>query len=331
MTIYFLFVNLLGYKNLGQFEKIAWSIPIDYKGKAYLIEHRKFGVCLLANNPSKEQKEIKEILENINDAIIVAQPYFKYIAKKSIQTDKINIKNNNANLYKRFQYFYEQYLNHKKKIKLKMQSLPKHEKLLCSIYPSSDIREMEYLLFAMLEAFYSWSEHIFVLLAILYGKFNTGDDIAKFQNKHWNEKYKEVIGVKEDKELYENLILIRQQLRNFNSHGALGKNGETFSFHSGAGAVPVFLNDKNLTIALTQHDIEYLDKIVIPIINRFNKMLWKGKRRNAKLLIQDYSLDLVLNYSTNKQYTKLLNSRKAMKDFIDYTIYQIDRATNMDF
>lgn len=36
--IYFLLVDLLGFRNLGRFEKIDWSIPIDLDGTAYLID-----------------------------------------------------------------------------------------------------------------------------------------------------------------------------------------------------------------------------------------------------------------------------------------------------
>lgn len=42
--IYFLLIDLLGFENLGRFEKIAWSIPIDFGGRAFLIEYRKLGV-----------------------------------------------------------------------------------------------------------------------------------------------------------------------------------------------------------------------------------------------------------------------------------------------
>src|SRR5258708_17792639 len=42
--VYFLLVELLGFRDLGRSEKLAWSVPIDFHGKAYLIEHRKFGV-----------------------------------------------------------------------------------------------------------------------------------------------------------------------------------------------------------------------------------------------------------------------------------------------
>jgi hypothetical protein len=42
-VVYFLLVDLLGFKNLGTFEKIAWSVPVDFEGRAFLIEHRKAG------------------------------------------------------------------------------------------------------------------------------------------------------------------------------------------------------------------------------------------------------------------------------------------------
>ena len=49
--IYFVLVDLLGFKNLGQFEKLSWSVPVDYHGRAFLIEHRKFGVGVFVRNP----------------------------------------------------------------------------------------------------------------------------------------------------------------------------------------------------------------------------------------------------------------------------------------
>lgn len=49
--IYFLFVDLLKFRNLGKFEKIAWSVPIDFNGKAFLIDYRKFGVGVFVEDP----------------------------------------------------------------------------------------------------------------------------------------------------------------------------------------------------------------------------------------------------------------------------------------
>ena len=49
--VYFFLVEFLGFRNLGKFEKLAWSVPIDFNGKAYLIEHRKFGIGVFVSRP----------------------------------------------------------------------------------------------------------------------------------------------------------------------------------------------------------------------------------------------------------------------------------------
>src|ERR1700679_2725858 len=58
--IYFLFGELCKFRNLGRFEKIAWSFPIDYNGKAFLIEYRKFGVGIFIH--SKDDENIAKII-----------------------------------------------------------------------------------------------------------------------------------------------------------------------------------------------------------------------------------------------------------------------------
>jgi len=127
--LYFLFVDLLKYKNLGTFEKVAWTIPFDYKGKAYLIEHTKFGVYLNAHNPIEEKREIQEILERINIAIEIAKPYFKYVANNAIDGNKINIKNNSAKLYNRYIYFLTEYKKCKMKLNKEIKKPPKITKI----------------------------------------------------------------------------------------------------------------------------------------------------------------------------------------------------------
>lgn len=73
--VYFLLVELLGFKNIGRFEKIDWSIPIDYEGTAFLIEYRKSGLGIFAHNIPAQEKEAKEITILIKKSVKVAQPF----------------------------------------------------------------------------------------------------------------------------------------------------------------------------------------------------------------------------------------------------------------
>jgi hypothetical protein len=78
----------------------------------------------------------------------------------------------------------------------------------------------------------------------LQGKLKTGKDVANLAAAEWSEKVKTAIGLDdvEMKSLFDELLIIRRQIRNYMAHGALGKQGEAFEFHSSAGAVPVILN-----------------------------------------------------------------------------------------
>lgn len=291
----------------------------------------------MAHDPSNEKNEILEIQELIKSAIVVAHPYFKFIANRAIEGNKINIKNNSIKLFNRYRYFLKEYKKCKIKLNKELNKPPKINKMNnCTTISYNNVyvyrQELENLLIAMLESFFSWTEHIFVLLAIVYGDFDSGRDILNFINNKWNEKYKKVIDIEENKEIYDKLLVIKSQLRNYNTHGTFGKNGETFYFHTGTGAVPVFLNDnKNLSIALEQKKYEYIEDNVIGTLEHFIKYLWTGDRKNAKLLIQDSSLDLIMTYSTDKTYKNLIKNKKDTLGFIDHLCWEVDRAANMDF
>jgi hypothetical protein len=42
--VYFLLADLLNFPRGGKEEKVAWSIPVEFNGRAAMIEHRKLGL-----------------------------------------------------------------------------------------------------------------------------------------------------------------------------------------------------------------------------------------------------------------------------------------------
>ncbi|EXZ22140.1 hypothetical protein M086_4133, partial [Bacteroides fragilis str. S13 L11] len=72
--VYFLFAELLDFENLGQFEKVAWSFPIDYKGRAFLIEFRKFGIGVFVQDIERDEDDAAQIVKRINGAVKCARP-----------------------------------------------------------------------------------------------------------------------------------------------------------------------------------------------------------------------------------------------------------------
>jgi hypothetical protein len=124
----------------------------------------------------------------------------------------------------------------------------------------------------------------------------------------------------------------RRQVRNYMAHGAFGKRGEAFSFHSGAGAIPVMLDDirGNRRFSLTG-EIEFEEQTALSTIEEFIAYLWSGPRRPARTYIQDADLPLILTFVSNGTYKDAMRSVEAMDTFANGLERQFNNARNMDW
>jgi len=248
--VYFLFNDLLGFKNLGKFEKIAWSFPIDYKGRAFLIEYRKFGIGVFVQDKYKDENDAIEIVKKINRAIKNIKPFYDHLAEEAVKKSEFNIVNHNKRLYDRFHYLHslykkerKKYLSNKDKINTETMEY-EHGKSISNINLGLQYHQnSNWIAISCIEAFYSWTEHLFIHLAVIAESMSNGEDIAALIEGEWKTKFKAAIkdNSKEANKFYDELLIVRQQLRNFVAHGAFGKNGNAFFFHSGTGAVPVLM------------------------------------------------------------------------------------------
>lgn len=104
------------------------------------------------------------------------------------------------------------------------------------IYVSTKLRrEARWLALAAIDAFYSWTEHVFIHIAILLGRVSTADKITVLAQSEWSVKYRAVFDLseKEAKRYFDQLTEIRYELRNFTAHGAFGKRGGSVSISFG--------------------------------------------------------------------------------------------------
>ncbi|MEH6717130.1 hypothetical protein [Parasphingorhabdus flavimaris] len=339
--VYFLFVDLLNFRNLGQFEKIAWSVPIEYEGKAFLIEHRKFGLGIFAADLATDETQAEEIAQRIRDAVMAAQPYFDDLADQAAGSDALNVVNHAPELFERHRYYLDQYQSRRdeaerrKDERIKTES--KTESGLNAIisFPAVSIRrEAKWLALSSIETFFSWTEHVFILIGILKGKLPTGRDVKRLANANWYQKFETALDISDQvtKDFYDELKIIRQQLRNFDAHGSFGKNREAFQFHSSVGAVPLRLpyqiGDDELKFG---HGVEFVEHEAIETIIKFTEHLWQGDNEPAYTYIQDYGLVLILSYVSNGNYADAMQNDKLMIEFCDFLAQTMDRYANMDF
>ena len=356
--VYFLLVDLLNFRDLGRFEKLAWSIPIDFEGRAFLIEHRKFGVGVFAPAGDEWEAQAKRIVGLIGRGVRVAKPYFRWMADNAIQASKLNVRNVGDKLFERYTFFRDSFkvaLVETQTLKSIRETNNKQREFLPSPFGASvkektastegvirlfthpdfkRAKDASWLALAAVEAFFGWTEHIFIHIAILQGNFTTGEQVAQIAESDWGTKFKKAldIGDKSTKSHFDKLVTIRRQLRNFVAHGAFGKEGEAFHFHSRAGAVPVVLDH---TLARAQFslspELAFEDTEALAMIEEFIVHLWSGSREPARIYIQESGLPLILPNASDGTYARAMSSVDEMREFVDHLSEQWDAATNMDW
>ncbi|NPV22127.1 hypothetical protein [Bradyrhizobium aeschynomenes] len=336
--IYFVLVDLLGFQNLGKFEKISWSVPVDYKGRAFLIEHRKFGVGVFVHDTERDETDAKEIVRHLKRAIKAAEPYLEWLADEALKNSTLNVLNNSQYLFDRFSFFSTE---HRKKA-----AEAEHRKDERDVkqgngwksisFPSQRLRaEASWLALATIEAFFSWTEHLFIHIAILRGTIKTGIEIAQLAKADWSEKFKSAFDLTDPKTkvFYDELVDLRRALRNFIAHGAFGKDGEAFQFHSGAGAVPLMLPHRSSRRKVVMAErMTFDDMAALRTIDSFiSDHLWTGPRAPARLYIEQSHLPVILTHVSDGSYAHAMQSVDNMSALLDRLNREWERAANMDW
>lgn len=349
--VYFLLIDLLEFPHMGQWEKSAWTVPVRYKGRLYGIEHRKMGLGVFAPNlnpkenrsgtPTKAQEtDANEITALIAKAVAAAEPYFEWRAEQAALGSDLNVLNLSATLYVRYRFFREQFktlseeaTNNVKKRDISNEVLDDVLGLTTGYFPSYTPNiEAEWNAQAAIEAFFSWTEHVFIHLAILQGSIRTGEDVAKLAESNWKVKFKAAMKLEnsDTKAHYDKLLDLRAQIRNFMAHGSFGKQGEALQFHSGAGAAPVLLtNNQHARYSLSGKP-SFDESTAIDEIEAFIDHLWSGPRAPAKEYILSH-LPSILSFAVDGSYDSAMSSVDSMKQFIEKLSNAFDNAGNMDW
>ena len=123
---------------------------------------------------------------------------------------------------------------------------------------------------------------------------------------------------------------LRAQVRNFVAHGAFGKEGQAFHFHSGAGSVPVLLtNDRDQQVSFTGR-VSFDESSAITEIGSFLDHLWAGALAHARHYLFS-GLPSILSYANDGTYARAMQSEKDMQSFVEGLTRRFDQAADMDW
>jgi hypothetical protein len=342
--VYFLFIDLLGYPSLGQAEKSAWTVPVRFRGRLYVIEHRKMGLGIFAPNlepnarssgtPS-EQAELDsiEIASLVSRAVSAAEPYFRWRADEAVVTEHLSVLNKSSELFERHEYFKTKFTDARERADglehrtIGTMRIPKDYSGWRLLRQEADWNGQ-----SAIDAFFSWTEHVFIHIAILQSRLRTGKAVAELASADWKSKFKSALDVSDlqAKAHYDTLLDLRAQIRNFVAHGAFGKRGEAFRFHSGAGAVPVILTDDQRQMFSLTGRTAFEEGAALAEIESFLNYLWSGPRSNAHQYIFS-GLPSILSFTVDGTYARAMSSEKEMNSLVRHLMVEADRAADMDW
>jgi hypothetical protein len=347
--VYFLLADLLRFRNLGTEEKVAWSFPVDLEGRIVFIEHRKMGLgvfgratgSLLSKASPEDERAAERIVSLLEKAVGVAQPFFSHLAACAVKNSQLNVTNDSRWLFDRYTFARDEF---RKKLaeaesSKGRQIVTEYEdrngeiRSWTTTFPEFELqRQAAWLGVTAIEAFFGWTEHVFIHIAIMIGNVATGEQFEDLAAANWQAKAKHALDLTRPalKQQYDDLLLIRKQIRNYIAHGAFGNSGEAFHFHSAAGAVPVTLTESKGKYAVTGG--KRFDEIrALDTVEAFIAELWRGPLEPAKIYIQDAELPLILTFASDGTYKAAMSSVTEMERFVDYLTREMDDAANMDW
>lgn len=340
--VYFLLVDLLGFPHVGMWEKTAWSVAVDWNGRGFLIEHRKMGLGVFAQDVERDESMVRELVIRIQKAVRAAQPFFEWLAGEAVSRSEVNVTNNASSLFGRYEYLRDSYhakcdeYERRKTERIVTQgTTPGGGTWTHSSFPAFPlIAESNWLAISAVEAFFAWTEHILIHVALMTGRKSTATEVTEMAEADWSVKFQSALALTDSdtKTQYDRLVSLRKELRNYVAHGAFGKQGEAFYFHSGAGAVPVLLPHKvgSRKFKLA-HGLSFDASAAFIAMEDFIVYLWSGKRAPAERYIQQSGLPLILTYARDGTYSRAMNSVEDMEAFVRYLSGEFDRAADMDW
>jgi hypothetical protein len=331
-SIFLALVTFSKFPYFGRAEKIAWTIPVRFKGVAYLISFQKFGLRIHPANPKETTPELEAaLIDRLLHAIRISDGLIKPFAEAQVRAGRVTIINDGGIYLGKYNFFRE-----KARECYESAAIKEGEDAIRAINRKLQMdREGFYYSSAALEGYFSYLEKLLVLLLPFCDFDPAKDNLIEFITSFWTEKFKRIFDVGGDKDaerVYRSLKQIKEKFRNPLSHGGLDQDAATFCFHvPGVGAVPMSLSHFAESIQFGLNPIEEVSfREVCDILDQVDEFFANGPKRLAVRCVMS-GINVIFSQESVERYKKALESDESVERFIDYQLGQMDDAVNMDW
>ncbi|MET9185223.1 hypothetical protein [Streptomyces tendae] len=328
--------ELVGARDLGQAEKLAWEYCFKFDGVACSMAHQKFGLRLYIDSTAvTSEEEAQAIHDQVTKKLESAQRslearQLRQFADEQILQGRMTIRNQYRQLRQIYEYFREGAILAFSGQGRLNPDLPDGGRIF-----SPRATEGFYNTVGMVSAYFSLLEHTLVLLL----PFTTFDPakstVTAFIGRNWGDKFREVFPLSKDsssKEKFDTLHRVAEDYRNTYAHGGFGKSGATFLFHmEGVGAIPATLSDirGKSHFSFTPVDADDFSRVCLAFDSTDEWL----KRESALCAMRwiESGLDVYYDEDFRSLAKSAMESPHLFDSFIEYHSYLGDQAANMDW
>ncbi len=322
----------------GPEEKVRWTIDFRYKGYSCAFSLQKSGLYLyisVGDGPLPKTEQVAfEIVKKIQRTISRAEKILLApLAREQIETGNFTIANQYHVLANRYTYFRKKA---EKAAKPRRKPRTKPIKSLAeSLGGVAKVNnELLYNTIAMLDAYFSFLEHLFVLVAPLC---QDSIRLVDFIEDLWTDKYKALFDIRSNpraKSFYDQLGGMKKRFRNFYAHGAFEKKGASFYIHiPNIGAIPAQFSEIKNSITFDFFPVEedsFAD--ICRIIDTFEEWLKSADSGVARAMkYVESGLDVPCDKASVERTRLAMESDKTLDALIAGDSYLWAMHANMDY
>lgn len=346
-VVYLMFVEILQYPILPLFEKVAWEIPILYKKQEFILAHRKFGFDISSFQESDELATLaKEAMVKINKAIPLVEILISPKIQEQVNLGKITIESKYTEIKNRYLFFRNKLEDknnsevNKLKEKTKEFSWEKFDTPEEAEKGYNEIRRLgnsnSYYLYAMIDSYFSFLEHISVLLLPFLSHVNMDKvNIEEFIGLNWKQKLQIILEHKTNPNTSRRIEIldeIKEQIRNPVSHGYFHKKKKSFYVHmKGLGAIPFTLSKSPTKFKFSEFSSNNISiETICKHFDDFEKYLESEKTKFGIKYIKN-DLPVAFDKKSATEYRRRMRTEKSTKKYIEEITSSIMNSINMDW
>lgn len=323
--------DILGFQNLGQSEKTAWEIRFGYRGALCAAAFRKYGLRLESYADEMSDDALDALLLELTELLapvikLVERHVFQDFITDQVQVGAVSVANRAGRLRAMYVYFREL-----------TQAAHSGAGQLSHLPSSSGAwllpaqTEGFYTTVAMVNAYFSYLEHLFVLM-LPFSNFDASkESLVSFIRDNWRDKYKRIIPLANNvggQRFFERLRNIAEEFRNTHVHGGFNKSHGGLIVHCSGGALHADIttqrgNPYYELIPVDQADYEQ----VCATFDEFDAWLaFAPGHRWASA-----GLTVAFDETSIAAYATAAASNEAFEDLLDRTAHLEDQNANMDW